>query len=1612
MKVVKSGSHYRLQQLQVLASSTNNATGFTTTSFPPPTFTGGGGSSTYDIVYSNTFNYQICGDFNGDGKGDVVVCLSNGNSYQTFFITPEPGATWTRLSPLPGDPNTIYTATFLAAIDIDGDGTHEILATPSSYSNSSRARVYKLLFDAPFPRLTYAYESEVGGFPSASHKLFTGDFNGDGKTDLLNRNGSTGSWNIAYGNSTGFYSIPFTQFNTYVELGYTGDVLAVADLNGDGKSDICHGRNNTSNSTLDIFYSRGSHCDFEERSYPNQSLLGWAPPLITDLNGDGRSEVINTTDIYSPLQILFFGRNGHERSISKISDGIGAKTEFQYGLMTETAVHARGTSFAYPTGDTQLPLELVKQISQSDGIGSMNSTNYSYGLAQLNRTGRGFTGFKKLVRTNLPSNRKWIDQFALEPNYAELYPASSETYRLDNPSTLLSNTVWNHSFVAVGAPALRRHEMRMINTIATDQLAGTTVSLTNGAWNTTGEVTATSTNVAGILTITTAITYIAAGPSTVACKPSATLVTTTRTGAPAQAVNTTFSYDATTGALTQKIDFQNKPVKNTTDYLYWPAGNLKKTTISYTGLPNNDRRIESLTYDPKFRFPTTAKQKWNNNGTLVDVTESFVYDARWGKVLEYTSTDQLVTNHVYDMYGREVSVSAPHLALWPLYDITKQYIWDINGNKVWYETTTDPITPTIKIWHDVLGREVETQTASFSNNTWTTSNINYDAVGRVANTTLPHLSTETPQVVTNTYDVLGRLETTQNSFSGTTTFGYSYGSGKLTTSTTTPANHTTSTTVDASGKTVSAHDDGGDLSYTYDSWGNLIQAKHGYLAQATNTYDVYGRKIKLIDLSGGITQYAYNAFNLLTWQKNANNQVTTFVYDNLGRLLSRTEPEGPSSWEYYYQQGKFNNNITIAFAPNNSISYEYDLIGNLVSTDQFVNGTGGMEKTFLYDDFSRLSSVIYDAGPMQVQLDYTYTATGYLDLVKQGATILFDGLNMNGFGKYKQYTLADGYTTSVTYNQQFPIAYTSPGVQHLELLWDPSTGNLDQRWDKQKHRRENFTYDALDRLTQSSVASVDDNGNAVLGPIFDLMNFTYDGSVGAATNGNLQKRSDIGKLGYSQLKITSAVGGNYPTNPYDPPLAISPNTQTVTYTSFHQPATISESVNGAAYTMTYKYGADHQRIYSELNAPSLGGYQRKRRYFGDLESTTAEDGINQVVLYVQGGEGLCAMLVASTAVGSTLKTYAVYKDHLGSLVTLTEKVGSLVNIVAEQNFDAWGRKRNMDWTYTNVPIAPEWLYRGYTGHEHVEPFALINMNGRMYDPLNGRMLSVDNFVQGGTQGFNRYSYALNNPLKYRDPSGEFIQFVIAGAIIGAYLGGAISAGSGGLQNADWNPFGGKNGAWTGDWWKGAITGAILGASAGYGLAHIIGGTSVQAALATKLGTAIGLSTKKVAITAALSLARSEKKGWDIWPTLAVAALTPFIADLSFITGNDALSATGFTEGVANAAYGFVDRYTNPEIRSTAGASRIGYGLIGAFEGAVSVPLFGGILTESDVAQEQISLFLHVTTALPGFNESLARGVISPLTLFGTIPFDSWYISQTNHYPRPFDLDKIILRILQ
>jgi RHS repeat-associated protein len=79
---------------------------------------------------------------------------------------------------------------------------------------------------------------------------------------------------------------------------------------------------------------------------------------------------------------------------------------------------------------------------------------------------------------------------------------------------------------------------------------------------------------------------------------------------------------------------------------------------------------------------------------------------------------------------------------------------------------------------------------------------------------------------------------------------------------------------------------------------------------------------------------------------------------------------------------------------------------------------------------------------------------------------------------------------------------------------------------------------------------------------------------------------------------------------------------------------------------------------------------------------------------------------------------------------------------------------------------------------------LLNMNGRLYDPVIARVLSPDNLVMDATnaQAYNMYSYARNNPLKYTDPTGNFaFTSVIIGAMIGAFVNVMAQGWSGNAQ---------------------------------------------------------------------------------------------------------------------------------------------------------------------------------------------------------------------------------------
>ena len=179
------------------------------------------------------------------------------------------------------------------------------------------------------------------------------------------------------------------------------------------------------------------------------------------------------------------------------------------------------------------------------------------------------------------------------------------------------------------------------------------------------------------------------------------------------------------------------------------------------------------------------------------------------------------------------------------------------------------------------------------------------------------------------------------------------------------------------------------------------------------------------------------------------------------------------------------------------------------------------------------------------------------------------------------------------------------------------------------------------------------------------------------------------------------------------------------------------------------YGPDGERWRSVTK--QNGTVKRTILYAGDVEQVT-EGGTTRTFYYL--GHGIIVVKQ-----GSTTTPYVAITDHLGSITRLVNASGTTV---FSASYDAWGKQ--------SVGTTTVKLHRGYTGHEMLSEYGLINMNGRLYDPLIGRFLSPDNYVQqpDNSQNFNRYSYCLNNPLKYNDPSGEWlILSAVSGLIRGA-----------------------------------------------------------------------------------------------------------------------------------------------------------------------------------------------------------------------------------------------------
>lgn len=1327
----------------------------------------------------NDGSYFIDGDFDGDGFHDYILILSSEpvGEFKAFFSSPAKNVI---NQEIPGfgvggySVNPAYTVadnSKLTPIDFDGDGKTEILVQKEGVS-------YILAIKAMAPGYSYHYAAWVMYTTNdimLGYKVFPGDFNGDGATDLLVRTSSnvpTATWNILYSTGTQFKSYPFTfQNRPYLtdDNGGSAHHLVIGDFNNDGKSDVWHSMDLSSSSSKHALYiSNGVPLDnttslsaFSIYSYFSNTSINsdeTVQSVIGDLNFDGKPDIFSIRD--STAKIIYVKPEKEENLMVSTTNGLGAQTAFNY-----TKGYDRSFLYEYdkvfvpisegvnghPYTVLKTPMNVLSTLITPNGLGGYKYTYLQYEDAMYHPL-KGFLGFKKVSSTDGPTSIRSTTYSEMDTTFfiPLLYKFTTDQYG----SLLTENDLYNTVLrVNPSNASDKRFVSLLLENRNFNYLTGSATRIQNlyDSYGNIGfkysEVGPFSGTVISPLETVTSATSFVSSYTPVPSLPSSTTVTSTRAGQSSVTKTVTYSYN-TKGLVASLTDFSGTVIANTLNYTYDNFGNIITETSSVANTPT----IANV-YDSKGKNLLTK----SISGSGITKTEIYTYNPLNDNILTATSSDGLVTSLEYDGFGNITKTTLPDgniiMSVLAFESVTGRYSktsYRYSDNGLWDKT-----------YFDILGREVRKESKGF-NDKLIFSTTSYNQQGLLYKQTQPQYDSDPTIEVTNTYDQLQRLSSVSNGAT-TSTYSYSLAAGGLfTTMITNSVSQSSSKTVDASGKTVKTNDNGGQLDFTYDSWGNQKDVKFGSTSLLVNTYDDYGRQISLTDKNAGTITYEYNVLGKLWKQTDAKNNTHTILYDAFGRATSKTGPDGTTSYTYYNDAatGKCNDNITSIVGFSGDITnFQYDNFQRL-SLESTSFDIGAITKNFEYNSKGDIIKTSYSSG---VSINDTYDNNGILtqtSMTYGGVTQpLFTATAMNSRGIYTGYNYGNGKSSTITYDllQGVPTRFYTTGIQDLNLSFDANTGNLLFRQEAIKGLKETFTYDNLNRLTGTSV-----NGA-------QQFTMVYDGATNNSL-GNIKSKSDIGNFMYDAQKINAVrfitTNSGVPTNP---PNVISTNAQAIAYTSFLKTATITE--NG--YKLVYTYGQDEQRIKSVL---TQNGSPIETKYYLGTYEVQIKGSTAREIHYVTAGNGLGAIIIKE---GGVVTPYFVYTDHLGSLLTVTNKAGT---VVSEQNFDAWGRNRNPgNWTYSSIPAKPDWLYRGFTGHEHLPQFALINMNGRIYDPATCRMLIPDNYVQQpyNTQSYNRYSYCINNPLKYKDSNGEWfgVDDLVAGLIGGVInLGGALFSG--------------------------------------------------------------------------------------------------------------------------------------------------------------------------------------------------------------------------------------------
>ena len=554
---------------------------------------------------------------------------------------------------------------------------------------------------------------------------------------------------------------------------------------------------------------------------------------------------------------------------------------------------------------------------------------------------------------------------------------------------------------------------------------------------------------------------------------------------------------------------------------------------------------------------------------------------------------------------------------------------------------------------------------------------------------------------------------------------------------------------------MSVLDAAGTITYTLRDDGQPSSITAPDEATTTFEYDNYGRRTSIVDPSAGTrsTAYTVNADgSSVTTETNALGSIATSV-DKYGRITGITRT-GTGAFNTTYTYDAYSRLSAISSTNSTGKEYTYDAYDRVSTEKETVPDSKWLQKAYTYGAGGNVASIAYSSQSGYITTEnYSYSNGRNTSITLSDGTNVLTLSSENNLGQPTSASSGSVNRLYVYSSYGFPISrklmYQGSFRQDLYTTFDPLTGNLTSRYNAAHgtpYVTETFAYDALGRLTTDYTGSI----------TYDIKgNMTSIAGVGTMTYTNTDHPYQIQRLNAASSSVTRI------------------NPQTVTYTAYDRPATITESYALAAFT----YSFDYQR--TNMQTSVMGNVIQKKYYIGDRYEREETSASTTERLFVGGDAYSAPMVLQRTGGTGSWTAYVIGRDYLGSITNILTTSGTSV---AEYSYDPWGRMRDPQTLtpYASTSQPTLLLGRGYCGHEHLSNYGLINMNARLYDPVLGRFLSPDPYVQAPdfSQNFNRYAYALNNPLKYTDESGEYTGI---DDLLAALIGGTINWATNGCQ---------------------------------------------------------------------------------------------------------------------------------------------------------------------------------------------------------------------------------------